>query len=146
NLMFRNSWIARCCGDQARRSSGLRAGECDGGFPPLVGDRGRLVSKLVRLISWRPRERSNRGIGAWRVSSQALLPGECVSDDGGEIIVPWCPPQRRAGAIGSRDDLGWIARPARCDLDLEIDTRDALDHLNHLTHRETMTIAAIERH
>jgi hypothetical protein len=34
----------------------------------------------------------------------------------------------------------------RCDLDLEIDTRDALDHLNHLTDQETMTIAAIKRH
>jgi hypothetical protein len=79
-------------------------------------------------------------------TSQFLLPGEGVSDDGCEIIIPWCPPQHRAGAIGSRDDLSRIAGAARCDLDLEVDTRDALDHLNHLTHRETMTIAAIKRH
>jgi hypothetical protein len=44
-----------------------------------------------------------------------------MSDDGGEIIVVWCPPQHRAGAIGSCDDLGWIAWSARCDLDLEVD-------------------------
>ena len=68
-----------------------------------------------------------------------------MPNDGGEIIVLWFPPERRAGAFGSCNDLCWVARPARCDLDLEIDTRDALDHLNHLTHRETMTIAAIKR-
>jgi hypothetical protein len=69
-----------------------------------------------------------------------------VSDDGSEIIVLWCPPEHLAGTIGSRNDLRWIAGAARCDLDLEVDTRDALDHLNHLTHRETMAIAAIKGH
>ncbi len=80
------------------------------------------------------------------VSSRFPLPGKRVSNDSGEIIVLWCPPQHRAGAIGSRHDLSRIARSARCDLDVEIDTGDALDHLNHLTHRETMAIAAIKRH
>ena len=78
-------------------------------------------------------------------SSQPLLPGERVSDDGGEIIVLWPPPKHHAGVIGSRDDLGGVAGSARCDLDLEVDTRDAFDHLNYLTHRETMTVAAIKR-
>jgi hypothetical protein len=68
-----------------------------------------------------------------------------VSNDGGEIVVLWLPPKFHASAIRSRNDLSRIARPPRCDLDLEVDTRDALDHLNHLTHRETMTIAAIKR-
>src|SRR6266702_2635283 len=43
------------------------------------------------------------------VSLQFLLPGERVSNDGGEITVLWCPPQHRAGAIGSRDNLSGIA-------------------------------------
>src|SRR6202040_129491 len=79
------------------------------------------------------------------VSSQSLLPGKGMSNDGGEIIVLWRPPQHRAGAIGSRDDLCRIARSARCDLDLEVDTGNAFDLLNHLTHREAMAIAAIKR-
>src|SRR5215472_16388828 len=72
------------------------------------------------------------------VLPQPLLPGERVSNDGGEVIALWIPPEQRAGAVGSRDDLCWIARSARCNLDLEVDTGDALDHLNHLAHRETM--------
>ena len=64
----------------------------------------------------------------------------------GEIIVLGCPPQDRADAIASCDDLCRIARPARCDLDLEVNTRDAFNHLNHLARLEPMTIAAIQRH
>src|SRR5690242_7729128 len=81
-----------------------------------------------------------------RAGPQPLIPAECVSDDGGEIIVLWVPPEHRAGTVGSCDDLCWVARSAWGDLDLEVDTRNAFDHLNHLPHRETMTIAAIKRH
>jgi hypothetical protein len=47
--------------------------------------------------------------GHERLSLQLLLPGKRVRNDGGEIIILWCPPEHRAGAIGSRDDLSWIA-------------------------------------
>jgi len=67
-------------------------------------------------------------------------------NDRGEIIVMWFPSERRASAIGSCDDLCWIARSARCNVNLEVDTGDAFDHLNHLTHRETMAVAAIKRY
>jgi hypothetical protein len=56
-----------------------------------------------------------------------------MGDDGGEIIVLRVPPKLYARAIGC-NDLGWIARATRRNLDLKIDTRNALDHLNHLTH------------
>jgi hypothetical protein len=68
-----------------------------------------------------------------------------VSNDGGEIIVVWFPPEHRASTVSSCDDLCWIAQSARCDLHLEVDTGNALDHLNHLTHRETMAVSAIKR-
>src|SRR5262249_31311170 len=80
------------------------------------------------------------------VALQFLFPSESVSNDGGEIIVLWCPPEHRASAFGSCNDPCWIARSARCDLDLEVDAGNALDHFNHLTHRETMAVAAIQRH
>jgi hypothetical protein len=51
-------------------------------------------------------------IGPERLSLQLLLPGKRVRNDGGEIIILWFPPERRAGAIGSRDDLSRIARSA----------------------------------
>ena len=66
-----------------------------------------------------------------------------MSNDGGEIIVLWCPSQHRGGAVGSRDDLCWIAGAAWCDFDLEIDTTNTLHHLNDLTHRETMAVASV---
>ena len=103
--------------------------------------------KSVRLLLEAPMERVNHvdpssSIHA-HTSSQCLLPGERVSDDGGEIVILWRPPQHRAGAIASCNDLCWIAWSARYNFDLEVDTADALNHLNHLTHRETMAIAAI---
>jgi len=39
------------------------------------------------------------------MSLQPPLPGERVSDDGGEIIVLWVPAQHHASAIRSCDDL-----------------------------------------
>ena len=40
-------------------------------------------------------------VGAPTPFSQPLLPGESMPNDGGEIIVLWLPPERRAGALGS---------------------------------------------
>ena len=68
-----------------------------------------------------------------------------MSDDGGKTSYYGVHPSI-AVAIGSCDDLCWIARAARCALDLEVDTRDPFDHLNHLPHRETMAIAATKSH
>src|SRR6516164_7060242 len=76
-------------------------------------------------------------------SSQFLLPSESMSDDGGEVVVLRLPPKLHAGVIGNRDDLCWIPRPARCDFDLEVDTRNALDHFDYFAHRKA--IAAIQR-
>jgi hypothetical protein len=65
-----------------------------------------------------------------------------MPDDGGEVIVLWLPPERRAGALESCNDLCRIARPALAISTLK-STSD--DRLNHLTDRETTTIAAIKR-
>jgi hypothetical protein len=70
------------------------------------------------------------------VFSLSLAPGESMPSDGGEIVVLLRSPEYRAGMLRGCNNLCWIARPARCDLDLEIDTRDALYHLNYVTDRE----------
>jgi len=71
--------------------------------------------------------------------------GTCIRDyiHVSDLVMLWRPPELHPGGIRGCDDLGRIARPARCGLDFEVDTGNALDHLNHFTHRETMTIAAI---
>jgi hypothetical protein len=46
-----------------------------------------------------------------------------MSDDGGEIIVLRVPPKLYAGAIGSCNDLGWIAQAPRRNLDLKYQKR-----------------------
>ena len=68
-----------------------------------------------------------------------------MPNDGGEIIVLWLPSEHRAGALGSATI--YAASPGRRGAisTVKSDTRDAFDDLNHLTDRETMTIAAIKR-
>ena len=73
---------------------------------------GALAATSVRLIRnpvFKPRkscsEKSSAHDRSTSTLSQPLLPGESMPNDGGEIIVVWFPPERRAGAFGSCNDL-----------------------------------------
>ena len=82
--------------------------------------------------------------GDEHVPSHFFLPSKRVGDDGGEIIILCAPPKLHLSAIASCDDLSWIAWTTRGDLDLEVNTGNALDHLNHFTHREATAITTID--
>ena len=64
---------------------------------------------LIRNPVFKPRksrsEESSAHDRSTNTLSQPLLPGESMPNDGGEIIVLWFPPERRAGAFGSCNDL-----------------------------------------
>src|SRR5262245_43708379 len=73
------------------------------------------------------------------------FPRQRVGDDGFQIVKARLPSERGMDALAGGDDVRWVARPARGELDLEIDARDALDGFDHLKHRMSATVATIER-
>jgi hypothetical protein len=73
------------------------------------------------------------------------FPVKGVAHDGRKVIVARPPAELAARPFGVRHDLRRIARPARRDVDLEIDARDPLDRVDHVQHREAVAVTAIER-
>src|SRR5262249_40677056 len=57
----------------------------------------------------------------------------------------WKPYESGTGPVAGGHDLCRVARPPRCELDLEVDARDTLDGVDHVQHRKTAPVAAIER-
>ena len=55
------------------------------------------------------------------------------------------PFEQRTGTVGSRNDLCRVPGPPAGERDLEVDARDSLYRLDHLEHRETAAVTAIER-
>jgi Glycosyl transferase family 2 len=67
-----------------------------------------------------------------------------VGDDGLQIVKARLPPERRTDSVAGGYDLCWVARPPECELDLEVDSGDTFDGVNHVQHREAAAITAIE--
>ena len=68
-----------------------------------------------------------------------------MGNNGRKVVETRLPAERRPDPLACRDDLSGIACPPRRLLDLEIDSRDALDRFDDFQHRETVAVAAIER-
>ena len=62
-----------------------------------------------------------------------------------KIVKPRLPPEDIAYALIRSDDASRIALPPRRIFHHEIDSRHALDRIDHPANRKTVTIAAIER-
>jgi hypothetical protein len=68
-----------------------------------------------------------------------------MGDDGLQIVKARLPSERGTDPVAGGHDLCWVARPPRCELDLEVDARDTLDGVDHLQHRKAAAVTAIER-
>src|SRR5262245_60589476 len=113
---------------------------------PLRGDtaaaRQRAVLAQAAAVFQAESARPATSAGAPR---KPAFPRQRVGDDGFQIVKARLPTEGGMDALAGGDDVRRVARPARGELDLEIDTRHALDGLDHLQHRMSATVAAIER-
>src|SRR5262245_36615018 len=113
---------------------------------PLRGDTGRgaAASRSCPGGSGFQAEsaRPARSAGALR---KLAFPRQCMGDDGFQIVKARPPAERGTYALAGGDDVRWVARASRGKLDLEIAARHALDGLDHLQHRMSPAVAAIER-
>src|SRR5262245_7667965 len=104
-----------------------------------------LPSIDIRILSksgCRPRDGCPSS-GAFR---KLALPCERVDDDGLQIVKARLPYESGTDPVARGHDLCRVARPPRCELDLEVDARNTLDSVDHVQHRKTAAVTAIERH
>src|SRR5262245_54853991 len=100
---------------------------------PLRGDRSRgaAASRPCPGGSGFQAESARPAMSAGAPRKPAF-PRQRVGDDGFQIVKAWPPSERGPDALAGGADVRRVARPARGELDLEIDARHALDGFDHL--------------
>src|SRR3569832_122495 len=78
------------------------------------------------------------------LAGQLAFPGERMRDDRVEVLELRLPVEARMDALDIGDQRRRIAVAARRDVDLEVDSADALDRGDHLEHQGAAAIAADE--
>src|SRR6516164_904693 len=84
-------------------------------------------------------------LAAREPACEPTLPVERMADNRGKIVKARPPSENIAYALACSDDASRIALPPRRLFDQEIASGHALDRVNHLANRKSVTIAAVER-
>src|SRR5512133_3704235 len=67
-----------------------------------------------------------------------------MAHDAFQVVEMRLPFEHSADAVGSRDHPCGISQAPAGELDLEVCTGEALDHVDHFEHREAAAVTAVE--